>query len=509
MTVSVSGMSGKQRITHQASGKDDATGSALLAHILSEMGFKNQASNHFKMKVIPANGEPFILNNSKPYARQGLHTDDAIELLYTGELVNVGDGGAESDVWGQFGVLKRDDFRKSVSPIGPGTTGFVFPAEAISANIGCPLVALKELTRLNLEREETRQDLLRQLQIMKECNHPAVMKLIGVIPPDEKCPYMTLVMPHMAGSLKQWIARDPQSVIGRRDLSILDRFKILYGVACGMRYLHDRGIWRPLQPDNILLPGNDLYPVITDYVDGTLLESGSTISESTMISLAFMAPEWGEGDPSPQADAYSFGMLTWALLNREFPFHNLFKTPVQMKGQVKIGKRPVLKEVSPGDKIGSWMHDVILKCWADSGDRRPSFAEIVEAMESCQMNEDDKKSFQEFQKAYTGYNRKCERGATGQGNSESVANYQDGGAAAITDSSEASELVERGRRYETGDKVNPDFQAALECYRKAAASGNADAYMRLGHCYMNGIGTIKDKVTGRALIEKAIELRRK
>ena len=507
MTVSVRGESGKQRITHQAKGKDEASGSALLAHILSEMGFKNQASNHFKMKVIPATGEPFILNDSKPYAQQGLRSGDAIELLYTGELVKGVDDSGESDIWGQFGVLKRDDFRKAVSPIGPGTTGFVFPAEAIRANIGCPLVALKELTKLSLENETTRNELVRDLQIMKECNHPAVMKLIGVIPPDEKYNYLTLVMPHMAGSLKHWIARDPQSVIGRRDLTMLDRFKILYGVACGMKYLHDRGIWRPLQPDNILLPGDGLHPVITDYVDRGAMASVNTITASTMISLAFMAPEWGGGDPVPQSDVYSFGMLTWALLNREFPFHNVFKTPFLMMSHVAKGERPKLEKVPEGDVIGTWMHDTILACW--DTDRRPTFAEIVESMDSCMMNAADKMSFQEFQKAYTGYNKVCDRDVTGKGNPKSVANDQDGEAEARTDLSEASELLERGRRYETGDMVNPDFQAALECYRKAAASGIAEAYMRLGHCYMNGIGTIKDKVTGRALMEKAAELRRK
>jgi soluble lytic murein transglycosylase-like protein len=69
---------------------------------------------------------------------------------------------------------------------------------------------------------------------------------------------------------------------------------------------------------------------------------------------------------------------------------------------------------------------------------------------------------------------------------------------AVLAGSDAEEQMLWGGRYEHGEGVSRDFDAALRLYCHAARSGNADAHYRLGWMYANGRGVARNEAQAAA-----------
>jgi TPR repeat protein len=78
-----------------------------------------------------------------------------------------------------------------------------------------------------------------------------------------------------------------------------------------------------------------------------------------------------------------------------------------------------------------------------------------------------------------------------------------GGGAPNGDPSCADAQFVLGRRYDEGDE--PDFQQAMECYRKAAQQGHAAAQFNLGQMYAHGRGVPRDDAAALNWIRKAAD----
>jgi TPR repeat protein len=72
--------------------------------------------------------------------------------------------------------------------------------------------------------------------------------------------------------------------------------------------------------------------------------------------------------------------------------------------------------------------------------------------------------------------------------------------AAEDDSEEAYKL---GLRYETGDGMEKDEEAAAICYEEAANAGHAESMYKIGLCYCIGKGVEKDEETGREWLKES------
>ncbi len=57
---------------------------------------------------------------------------------------------------------------------------------------------------------------------------------------------------------------------------------------------------------------------------------------------------------------------------------------------------------------------------------------------------------------------------------------------------EAKHDFDLGECYYNGERVAQDYKKAVNCFRKAAQKGNANAQNYLGICYYNGHGVAKD-----------------
>ena len=69
----------------------------------------------------------------------------------------------------------------------------------------------------------------------------------------------------------------------------------------------------------------------------------------------------------------------------------------------------------------------------------------------------------------------------------------------------AVEQYNRGQIYEHGRGVVKDEAKAVECYRKAAEQGHADAQYNLGNMYAQGLGVAKDEAQAVVWYQKAAD----
>ena len=279
----------------------------LLAYILNKFKVTFRPQNRFKLRHRPENGHPHILNNSKPFYLQGVMTGDVVEVIYCGELgASESPANEKTSIWDMFKKLSPRDFQKLPHIVGRGSAGVVY--EAVTTNESLTglssLFALKELTLFNPNSPVTMKYVQNELRIMAACDHPAILPLVGVIPPSKENG-LTIVTPFLNCSLQQWICQT-----GFRDLTPVERYIILYGIASGMQYLHmNRVHHRDLKPDNVLL-NDERQPVIMDFGSSKISDSGSTMAQSIATgTYEYMAPEAYTETYGAKSDVYSYGIL--------------------------------------------------------------------------------------------------------------------------------------------------------------------------------------------------------
>lgn len=147
-----------------------------------------------------------------------------------------------------------------------------------------------------------------------------------------------LILPYCAkGSCFKYIGK----------LSEAQVWHLLYDVASGLAYLHEREIiHQDIKPDNILIDANDKF-VITDF--GISTKARSTLSKSVLNatgagSTAYMGPERFSRTPLPvkASDIWSLGATVFEIVEGVTPFGEIGGG--MQKGGAEI---PEMQDVSP------------------------------------------------------------------------------------------------------------------------------------------------------------------
>lgn len=116
-------------------------------------------------------------------------------------------------------------------------------------------------------------------------------------------------------------------------------------VASALQYAHDQKvIHRDIKPENMLL-GRDNEILLTDFGIATVAQSTRTeMTQETVGTIAYMAPEQIQSHPRPASDQYSLGVVVYEWLSGQRPFIGTF-TELAVKHMMV--PPPPLHEVMP------------------------------------------------------------------------------------------------------------------------------------------------------------------
>ena len=91
-----------------------------------------------------------------------------------------------------------------------------------------------------------------------------------------------------------------------------------------------------------------------------------------------MSPELlTTGEVSPKCDVYSYAIILWEMLTAQHPFKGL--DVYQIMQTVEAGGRPPLTTMA----VSQELRELITSCWAQNPSLRPSFEEILGALETA------------------------------------------------------------------------------------------------------------------------------
>lgn len=260
-----------------------------------------------------------------------------------------------------------------LNKIGCGEFGEVYKVQdKKSGSIHAAKISTKTIDERD---EEFQKNFEREVSIISKVHHPSILKFIGISQTDFK------------GEDKPVIVTDFLSNGSLEDILVLshrgcppeqwnDTLKIIniYGIARAMSFLHSHNIiHRDLKPANILL-NQYLFPVIADF--GLSKDVDTSNSQSGIKGTPlYIAPEiWEEVNYSNEADVFAYAMILYEIYSNQKPFRNI--TMYKLAQAICKGIRPDTSDIEEPYK------DLIERCWSQEPSDRPTFDEIVDALEN-------------------------------------------------------------------------------------------------------------------------------
>lgn len=292
-----------------------------------------------------------------------------------------------------------------IQTIGQGQFGKVLLAEDLIAKEKDRYVAVKTINRVDKAKLITKTYLShttkikREIHIMKECNHPNVVKLYQVID-DMRFDKIFLVLEYCQYGEIDWKRYNHYHEKYFKEDRGITLNKILRDVVNGLEYLHTYKhiIHRDLKPSNLLI-SSDRTIKISDFGVSLILENNANDDKElgkTMGTPAFFAPElcqfvnnrllmFNEGDLQrskidARIDIWSLGVVLFCLIFHQLPFegHNefsLFKNIVT--GELRFPRTKEGSRIKPQDlKELKLLENLISRMLSKDPAGRPTIKEI-------------------------------------------------------------------------------------------------------------------------------------
>ncbi|KAF8601980.1 kinase-like protein [Ceratobasidium sp. AG-I] len=239
-------------------------------------------------------------------------------------------------------------------------------------------VAVKTM-RIHVHSEEGQKPLknaARELHTWSKCQHPNVLKLLGLVEFRGQIGMVSLWMKH--GSLPAYLDRFPD--VNRCQMSI--------GICEGLSYLHGETVVHgDLKGLNVLI-SDDGTPVLTDFGNAVLQQSTlqfTTTTQKFNISVRWAAPELieGSGTYSFAADIYALGMTILEAMTGNVPYH--YKTDHGIAFAVVVRKELPRR---PEDRIpinsqhGDALWSLLTSCWSYNPEERLGIDRVLSIMKT-------------------------------------------------------------------------------------------------------------------------------
>ncbi|KAL7644165.1 UNVERIFIED_CONTAM: hypothetical protein RMT77_004991 [Armadillidium vulgare] len=272
--------------------------------------------------------------------------------------------------------------------LGEGAFGKVYRGEleGVVPNGNSVLVAIKTLKENATAK--TRQDFHREVELMTDLRHPNIVCLLGVVIKEEP---MCMVFEHMSqGDLHEFlISHSPRSDVSACSddgvsqvvLEQQDMLVIATQIAAGMEYLASHHyVHRDLASRNCLV-GDNLTVKISDFGLSRDIYSSDyyRVQSKSLLPVRWMPPESIlYGKFTTESDVWSFGVVLWEIfsygLQPYYGYNN--QEVIEM-----IRSRHLLP--CPDDCLPR-IYVLMVECWHETANRRPTFREIHSRLRNWQ-----------------------------------------------------------------------------------------------------------------------------
>ncbi|XP_027725011.1 tyrosine-protein kinase Fer isoform X2 [Vombatus ursinus] len=212
--------------------------------------------------------------------------------------------------------------------------------------------------------QELKIKFLQEAKILKQYDHPNIVKLIGVC--TQRQPIYIIMELIPGGDFLSFLRKK------KDELKPKQLVKFSLDAASGMAYLESKNcIHRDLAARNCLVGENNILK-ISDF-GMSRQEDGGIYSSSGLkqIPIKWTAPEaLNYGRYSSESDAWSFGILLWETFSLGVcPYPGM--TNQHAREQVEQGYR-----MSAPHKCPEEIYKIMLRCWDYKPENRPKFSEL-------------------------------------------------------------------------------------------------------------------------------------
>uniref|UniRef100_A0A8D2KVW7 receptor protein-tyrosine kinase n=1 Tax=Varanus komodoensis TaxID=61221 RepID=A0A8D2KVW7_VARKO len=285
--------------------------------------------------------------------------------------------------------------------LGEGEFGKVVKATAfrLKGKAGYTTVAVKMLKE-NASPSELR-DLYSEFNLLKQVNHPHVIKLYGACSQDG--PLYLIVEYAKYGSLRSFLRESRKvgpSYVGsdtnrnssyldnpdERALTMGDLISFAWQISRGMQYLAEmKLVHRDLAARNVLVAEGRKMKISDFGLSRDVYEEDSYVKRSKgRIPVKWMAIEsLFDHIYTTQSDVWSFGVLLWEIVTLGGnPYPGI--APERLFNLLKTGYR-----MEKPENCSEEMYNLMLRCWKQEPDKRPTFAEISKELEKMMVKSRD------------------------------------------------------------------------------------------------------------------------
>ncbi|KAL0238111.1 hypothetical protein GEMRC1_012584 [Eukaryota sp. GEM-RC1] len=239
--------------------------------------------------------------------------------------------------------------------IDEGGFAAVYAAEWFKLPVAVKLISLTEEGRINLQKE---------MNLLLQLNHPAVLRVYGLSYWEDR---IGIVMERASSSLPC-----PNSF----SFITVEYAKQL---CQGVSYLHSKSIVHgDLKPGNVLVVDNRIR--IADFGTSRNIALTSTVPRSNAMTLAYAAPEQFDNKVTPQSDIYSLGIVLYELFHNRHAFEGMSIFGVMGTKQKGLSL--------PFDKsIPTELANIVKRCLAVDSALRPRIIEIIQILQNLNLAE--------------------------------------------------------------------------------------------------------------------------